>query len=92
MLNDADYLEWIEHHANEYGKENIRQMSALFATLPNVNQVKKSALILGAITYQHAYFVDAAVCEALASFEDTGAFLLFNHFLKKISLCFEVYI
>lgn len=83
ILEDAAYLEWIEQHANEYGKKNIRQMSALFATPPDVNQVKKSALILGAITYQHAYFVDAAVCEAIASFEDTGAFLLLNHFLNR---------
>jgi hypothetical protein len=30
------------------------------------------AVELGALTYQHAYFVDPRMCEAVASFKDTG--------------------
>ena len=83
VMVDAAFIEWIAKRANEYGTKNLQFAAELMSHDYDRDAVEASALLLGAITYQHAYFVDAAICEAIASYEDSGAFLNFNHFLNR---------
>lgn len=40
------------------------------------SEVKECSWMFGALTYQHAYFVDPGMCEAVASFNDHKAFFV----------------
>lgn len=84
VIRDAEFIEWVKEYINEFGVQNLKNAVQLTNRTFDLSEVQDAAVILGAITYQHAYFVDAAVCEAIASFEDEGAFLVFNSFLNRV--------
>lgn len=83
IIADKDFIKWIINNVNNFGKKNLQTAIELIKNDYNKQDVEKLAKILGAITYQHAYFVDPAICEAIASYEDSGAFLNISHFLNR---------
>lgn len=83
LVTDTDFIEWIKDKVNEFGQDNIQKALEFVQSPFDLEQTRRMAIVLGSITYQHAYFVDAARCEALASFNDAGAFLTFSHFLNR---------
>lgn len=83
VLADDEFLRWTTEHTNEFGQENIRKAQSLISSHPDEQTIRENAILLGAIAYQHAYYVDPGMCEAIASFKDEGLFLQFNSFLNR---------
>lgn len=76
VLGDKKFVENIKERGTKlqriflqkiYYLKNLKDKNKL-----SPNDIIKSATILGALTYQHAYFVDPRMCEAVASFQDSG--------------------
>lgn len=73
VLGDREFIEFVEKKGSKLQREFIRKAKELqerHDLLPD--EISKLAVELGALTYQHAYFVDPRMCEAVASYGDTG--------------------
>jgi len=73
VLGDAEFIEILERSGSQKQREFIHKAREL-TEKQEISTVDLSglAVVLGALTYQHAYFVDPRMCEAVASFGDTG--------------------
>lgn len=74
VLEDPGFVKQIDRPGGSNLQE--RMLNAAWAIAakanPSAEQIKDVAWMLGALTYQHAYYVDPGMCEAAASFHDTG--------------------
>lgn len=74
ILGDEEFVKEIEKKGTNLQKKFIQHAMALNAEKDKTEQlpanISDSAKILGALTYQHAYFVDSRMCEAVASYND----------------------
>lgn len=73
VLGDTRFIELLERDGSRRQKELTREARALEEKQEvSPTDISSLAVKLGALTYQHAYFVDPRMCEAVASFGDTG--------------------
>lgn len=73
VLGDDEFVREIETRGTEMQKEFIREALELQKKGEDtIEEIQKRAVQFGALTYQHAYFVDPRMCEAAASYKDTG--------------------
>lgn len=71
VLGDPLFAEHIKKSGSSLQKQWFLELTDA-STTPTPEKISEVSHILGALTYQHAYFVDPAMCEAAASFEDEG--------------------
>lgn len=73
VLEDVEFIKLIKKKGSSRQKEIIDKVQKL-QQKQNISpeDISRLASELGALTYQHAYFVDPAMCEAAASYGDTG--------------------
>jgi hypothetical protein len=84
ILSDDGFRDWIKTKTNPRGQKNLEQASELFRNgPPSSDALGQNAMILGAITYQHAFYLDPGIGEAIGSFEDTDLFMQVNGFLNR---------
>lgn len=82
VLGDTDFVSAIQRSGRAHQTGLLERMQVLVKSLDELSleeQVKvilENAALLGALTYQHAYFVDPALCEAVASFGNHGSIWL----------------
>jgi len=73
VLEDREFIELIERRGSELQQKFIHRAQILRTNQNLLPQdISNLAVELGALTYQHAYFVDPRMCEAVASYGDTG--------------------
>ncbi|GAB4219600.1 MAG: hypothetical protein Fur009_6500 [Candidatus Microgenomates bacterium] len=73
VLNDLKFINQIEQKGSAKQKEFVEKARNLMKKESySLENIKSLSMELGALTYQHAYFVDPRMCEAVASFGDTG--------------------
>ena len=70
VLADADFLNSINKSGSNMQREFIEAITQ--RDIVSSEDIAHLASELGALTYQHAYFVDPRMIEAVASFQDTG--------------------
>jgi len=73
VLGDQKFVSQIEKNGSYLQRQFIqhaRNLQKKYSLLPE--DIFNLAVELGALTYQHAYFVDPRMCEAVASYGDTG--------------------
>ena len=78
VIEDPDFRALIEKKGFLQQKDMFRRAEKLIKD-PRANLAKYSRL-LGALTYQHAYFVAPGICEAVASFGDRAALRAMDHY------------
>lgn len=73
VLGDERFIKLITTRGSEKQRDFIRKARDLQKNVNLLPQdISNLAVELGALTYQHAYFVDPRMCEAVASYGDTG--------------------
>jgi hypothetical protein len=88
VLGDKDFISFIQERGSDAQKTLIAVASDLIK-LTDLSQdtVQRFSWIFGALTYQHAYFVDPGMIEAVGSYKNTGAFLKgtleLNHYFGR---------
>lgn len=80
VLGDGDFVETIARSGTPKQREYLKLATKLIQEPDKAGQF---AWLLGALTYQHAYFVDPAMAEAAASFRDRGNFLKVLHLANR---------
>jgi hypothetical protein len=98
VLSDDGFRDWIKTKTNHRGpknlelktktnprgQKNLEQASELFRNgPPSSDTLGQNAMILGAITYQHAFYLDPGIGEAIGSLKDTDWFMQVNGFLNR---------
>ncbi|MBI2325804.1 hypothetical protein HYU91_00235 [Candidatus Collierbacteria bacterium] len=74
VLGDQKFIQQIKQSGSALQKEFIENAYQLQKnTEQSPENIRSFSTQLGALTYQHAYFVDPRMIEAVASFMDTGA-------------------
>ena len=81
VLKDREFMKLIEKNGTGLQREFIRKAQEL-RERENISaqDIANLSVPLGALTYQHAYFVDPRMCEAVASFGDSGSTRLIGKF------------
>ncbi len=84
VINDPGFFEWRDKFT---GSSADKQWEKIQVMISNNNltsgDVNKNALMLGSVLYQHAYYVDPLICEAVASTNDEG-FTRLNGALNRV--------
>lgn len=68
VLGDHDFVYYIESRGTETQKAILARARTLAESSPRSTDIQNMASELGALTYQHAFFVDPGMGEAAASF------------------------
>ena len=76
VLGDEDFINYLRSKGNEKQKTMFASIEALANEPPSPNAIGDLSWKLGALTYQHAFFVDPGLCESAASFKDEGHLLI----------------
>jgi hypothetical protein len=91
VLGDPEFLTSIMQGGAETQKQLLslsyvvlQTVKALDESPAEITVLTQFASIFGALTYQHAYFVDAGMCEAVASNGDTGFLAINDHYNRLI--------
>lgn len=92
VLKDEDFIKLIEDRRSDFQRDFVSKARVLQQRLQIEGQVlaedvSKLAVELGAFTYQHAYFVDSRMAEAVASYGDTGLTRIVGLVNRTVSLC-----
>lgn len=74
VLNDSGFYEWRKGLNGEPAEKQWNKVTEI-AKSGDLDQVRKNSLLFGSIVYQHAYYVDPTMCEAVASVSDEGVAL-----------------
>ena len=86
VLGDKEFLSYIERNGSDLQKKFIQDALHLQEKEELLSKdISGLAVELGALTYQHAYFVDPHMCEAVASYGDTGATKVVGNINRAIS-------
>jgi hypothetical protein len=74
VLGDKKFVDQIDKPGGSPLQEKMLKKVRELCSKKNASlkEIKDNAWMLGALTYQHAYFVDPGMCEAVASFGDNG--------------------
>ncbi len=96
VLGDKGFVEQIDKPGGSPLQEKmLKEVRDLFAKEnASKEDVGRIAWMLGALTYQHAYYVDAGMCEAAASLNDEGVTRIvdeYNQWFAKLLLPGEQY-
>lgn len=78
VLDDTQFVNLIETKGFDMQKKMIKEAEALFLKNPTAQEIAKNSILLGALTYQHAFFIDPGICEAVASYKDQGHIALID--------------
>lgn len=83
VVEDPGFYRWRQDQTGVTAQNHWQEIKKLQAN-PNLSvaEVERNALMLGSVLYQHAYFVDPLICEAVASTKDTG-FVGINGLLNR---------
>lgn len=75
VLGDEKFIKQIDKAGGSALQERMLNKVRELLELQDLTaeQVKEFSWMFGALTYQHAYFVDPGMCEAAASYRDRGA-------------------
>lgn len=96
VLGDTLFVQQIEKSGGSKLQERMLNAARIIASKakPKAGEIHKIAWILGALTYQHAYYVDPGMCEAAASFGDksiTWAVGTYNRWFSTLLIPGEQY-
>ncbi len=80
VLGDEEFVEMIARSGTPRQREYLKLATDL---MREPGKSGEFAWLFGALTYQHAYFVDPATAEAAASFRDRGNFLKVLHLANR---------
>jgi hypothetical protein len=93
VMGDSDFTQSVEKSGRVYQRAVLARVRDFIAHMAQTEwdddvatQVAEFSPFLGALLYQHAYFVDPVLCESVASFGDTGtawAIEKYNHLVGK---------
>lgn len=83
VIKDRDFGEWLSANGSSIMLSVAEEIDSW--NLGKEEAVKRFSWVLGALTYQHAYFVDPAMCEAVASYKDRGVVHIINQFNHMVS-------
>jgi hypothetical protein len=90
VLSDILFLNQIKAHGSVMQKNLVIRLADLCQIIDSVgyeykNQlIKDNAMLFASFAYQHAFFVDSMLCEAVASFHNKGWFLKFIIILNRL--------
>lgn len=75
VLKDSKFIEQIDKPGKNDLQERMLKKVRELTEKENltIKEVNEHAWMFGALTYQHAYFIDPGICEAVASYGDEGA-------------------
>ncbi|KKU10032.1 MAG: hypothetical protein UX13_C0022G0003 [Candidatus Woesebacteria bacterium GW2011_GWB1_45_5] len=78
VLGDQAFVDQIEKPGGSPLQERMLKKAREFLSKPALSgtEVFENAWVFGALTYQHAYFVDPGMCEAIASYKDRDVTLV----------------
>lgn len=89
VTDDQDFIRYVQEKGADTQKQILAFSLSLIDLIESMSEpvtkaiiVMKFARIFGALTYQHAYFVDPGICEAVASNGDFG-FLAANDYYNR---------
>ncbi len=82
VLGDIDFVKQIDKPGGSNLQEKMlsRVREIIAKDEVGVDEVKECTWMFGALTYQHAYFVDPGMCEAAASYGDYGVTLVIDNY------------
>lgn len=84
VVNDPGFYEWRDGATGLVAEDQWERIVEMSANEDiTAEDVKKNAVMLGSVLYQHAYFVDPIMCEAVASTNDSG-FAAINGKLNRL--------
>lgn len=72
VLGDQKFTDYIFKHGNTKQISMLYAVESLGRQTPDPRPTEALSWELGALTYQHAFFTDPGMCEAVASFKDEG--------------------
>jgi hypothetical protein len=83
LLGDAPFLDFVGRKGTDKQKTWISELIDASPN-PDPSEIREVAYILGALTYQHAYFVDPSLCEVAASYRDSGMLRALNTYNRVV--------
>jgi len=73
VIKDPGFYEWRMSSTNPSAEQQWLYIEEMMRNSDlTVNEIQNNAVLLGSVVYQHAYFVDPTICEAVASTNDKG--------------------
>lgn len=86
VLQDQDFVIWNRSHGDRMMLAVVHDLVGWGRGIEEV--IGRFSWLLGALTYQHAYFVDSGMCEAVASFRDSGVLNILHQANRYAGLLF----
>lgn len=86
VLGDSEFIADIKKKGSKLQNEFLEsavKLSEKEGLSPN--EIMLQSTVLGALTFQHAHFVDARMCEAVGSFENVGITKAVGHYNRAVS-------
>lgn len=86
VLGDSEFIAAIKKKGSKLQNEFLERAVKLSEKEGlSPNEIMLQSTVLGALTFQHAHFVDARMCEAVGSFENVGITKAVGHYNRAVS-------